>query len=449
MHACAYRAIYCYAKYLWQHLATIAVVHEIAAEGFKLMMSFVQLLLFSYIALSCYMCNSYGQTVINVAHGVYSTKAECDGLYLPVATTFKRIEALTTKIHVTSWSSIFVHYQITLTSNGYDFWSKLQIYDSDKGSLSNAGSLVHSGNQYYKTAVGYYMAHLGPGYYTFEVHYRSSVSISISSSTDWQTAILQAMWFEGGYAVSDGINCYPEPSVLNTYNILSPVKNLEAKLHSYYGVVIAAYQLSIYSSSNQWFVTRLNMNNQQLPGTSMIAGCGPYLDLHGLWMGYLYWGEYYFGVSYRNNYNSYFEDCRNNYHGNKNLFAMRLSYRCARLVNARPTSSLYATSSWRNTDLTYTTIFHNSVNHVIVRYQYSTTGRGTYTITRLLVDSIIQKHTASIKGNGEYAGNSGVWQGTLIAGRHTFTVQHRTGNSYYHTVSGDSYIRAMDIVYCY
>ena len=29
------------------------------------------------------------------------------------------------------------------------------------------------------------------------------------ASHDWQTAILQVMWFEDAYAVSDGIKCYP------------------------------------------------------------------------------------------------------------------------------------------------------------------------------------------------------------------------------------------------
>ena len=48
------------------------------------------------------------------------------------------------------------------------------------------------------------MANLNPGYYTFEVHYKSPVAINMPASWDWQTAVLQVMWFEDAYAVSDG-----------------------------------------------------------------------------------------------------------------------------------------------------------------------------------------------------------------------------------------------------
>ena len=59
------------------------------------------------------------------------------------------------------------------------------------------------------------MENLEPGHYTFEVHYKSTSSISVSSSTDYQAAILQAMWFTSVHAVSDGVKCYPTPYPIN------------------------------------------------------------------------------------------------------------------------------------------------------------------------------------------------------------------------------------------
>ena len=60
------------------------------------------------------------------------------------------------------------------------------------------------------------------GYYTFEVHYKfSSYSISVAAGTDYQTAILQVMWFTDAHAVSDGVRCYPRSYQLNKYNVFS------------------------------------------------------------------------------------------------------------------------------------------------------------------------------------------------------------------------------------
>ena len=73
-----------------------------------------------------------------------------------------------------------------------DIWTKLQISHDDDG-LTNPGSIVHYGNQAYKTATGYWMDNLEPGHYTFEVHYQSSSNISVAAGTDYQTAILQVM----------------------------------------------------------------------------------------------------------------------------------------------------------------------------------------------------------------------------------------------------------------
>ena len=407
-------------------------------------------LLFVSFTTSSILQGCYGDTILNVANGVYSAKAESEGLHLPSTSTFKPIGALTIQLHLTSSYSVFVNYQITVDSSA-DFWSKLQISRDDDG-LTNAGSLVHYGNQAYKTATGYWMENLEPGYYTFEVHYKSSSSISVAAGTDYQTAILQVMWLTNAHAVSDGVRCYPSPHPLNNYSVLSPIKDLEVNLFvpSSSRVVLAGYQLPIYSSSNKWLSVRMHINNQQLMSTIMSQGRNYYFNLNSLWMSYQNKADYEFGITYMNPYSSYFEDCRNNYQGNKNLYAMYLPSAC-RVIRRmwRENSLFFSTTRWKSTDLNYTfTLSH--VEHVIVGYQYSAYGRNTYTVTRLLIDSIPAKHTTSITGNTYFAGNSGMWQGILSSGTHTITVQHRSGSTYTHYsgVGFNHLTRAMDIVGC-
>ena len=62
------------------------------------------------------------------------------------------------------------------------------------------------------------MVNLNAGYYTFEIHYKSTVAINVGANADWQTAVLQVMWFEDARAVSDGIKCYPTSTATNNYN---------------------------------------------------------------------------------------------------------------------------------------------------------------------------------------------------------------------------------------
>ena len=119
------------------------------------------------------------------------------------------------------------------------------------------------------------------------------------------------MWFTGVHAVSDGVKCYPTPYPINTYNVLSPIKDLKANLLLPSSrVVIAGYQLSIYSSSIGWFIARLHKNDQQLTSTVTIQGSNHYYTVNSLWMDYQSYAEYEFGVTYRNAANSYFEDCK-------------------------------------------------------------------------------------------------------------------------------------------
>ena len=128
------------------------------------------------LLICCLLQCCFGQTVINVASGIYSTKRESNGLSLPATSTFEPIGALTTKIHLTKPYTVFVHYQLTIGSSNTDFWSKLQV------NHFNAGSLLRNGNQLYKTATGFWAANINPGYYTIEVHYKSSVNISVSAT---------------------------------------------------------------------------------------------------------------------------------------------------------------------------------------------------------------------------------------------------------------------------
>ena len=348
--------------------------------------------------------------------------------------------------------SVFVNYQIAV-GNTKRLWTKLQVTRDDDG-LTNAGSLVRYHTQKYQTATGYWMDNLEPGHYTFEVHYKStsSSSISMSTSLDYQTAILQVMWFAGVHAVSDGVKCYPTPSPINKYGVLSPNKNIEVNLLvPDHRVIIAGYQLSIYSSSYRWFAARMHMNNQQLTSTIMTQGNDYYYSLNSLWMEARSDGEYEFGVSYVNSYDTYFVDCQDNYQGNKNLYAMYLPPTCHIITTLQPTNPLSLSStSWNATDLSYSFTTDQDW-HIIVRYQYSAKGSHRYTITRLAIDSVPIKHTASITGYDYYSGHSKMWQGVLSGGRHTIAVEHRSDHTYTHYAGSERYYyttRAMDIIHC-
>ena len=405
------------------------------------------LLLIFYTLLGC-----HGKTIVNVASGVYSTKVELDGLRLSRTSTFQPIGALTIQLNITSTYSVFVNYQITVGSR-VDFWTKLQISHNDDD-LTNAGSLVHYGTQFpYKTATGYWMDNLKPSYYIFEVYYKSSSSISVPADLDYQTAILQVMWFTNAPTISDGIKCYPTPYTLNRYDVLSPLKGLKATLPPYNEtVVLAAYQLAVYSSSKKWFIVKMHQNNQQLKSTNMIRGDGYYFTLNSLWMKSLLPAEYEFGLTYRNDYKTYFEDCRNDYRGNKNLYAMYLPSSCSILTTIRPTTNLrISTTSWMNTDLSYSFTLYQT-EHIIVRYQLTSGYNSYYTRslkTRLIIDTV-RRHTAAISGNN-YIGNSGMWQGALSSGRHNITLQIKSSYAPYTQYlinNNDKYTRAMDIVHC-
>ena len=380
---------------------------------------------------NCYYYTS-AQSVVNVAPGIFSKKTESNGLTLPATSTFKPITTLTTNIHIDKPYSVFVHYQITFHSSNKDFYSKLLI------NYSNAGSLVHSGNQQYKTATGFYMANLNPGYYKFEVHYKSSVAISMPSSSDWQTAVLQVMWFEDAYAVSDGIKCYPTPTAANTYNNWGPIRDIEAILHLPNDrAVLSAYQLSTDMTSSSHVVTSLEVDGFQHNTATFLKGNNAFLDLHGAWARNMFDGPHYFNIQYRTPAGLSFTDCKEKYTNNKNLYAMMLPPSCtAYTVHPETTFSLSDFNKWASTDVTYSFTLSKQA-HVIIMYQYSGHGGNSYVVMRLSIDSVIQKHSVSLTGNTAYVGNFGLWQGSLNSGAHKVTLDYRAPVKTSNTVSSD------------
>ena len=370
------------------------------------------------IANCCYYTSA--QSVLNVAPGIFSKKTESNGLTLPATSTFKPITTLTTTIHIAKPYSVFVHYQITFATAN-DFYSKLLI------NYANAGSLVRSGNQYYKTATGFYMANLNPGYYTFEVHYKSPVAINLGSNWDWQTAILQVMWFEDAHAVSDGIKCYPTPTTTNTYNIWGPIRDTEAVLQlPNTRALLSAYQFSTEMTASSHMVTALNVNAFHQHSTSFLKGDTAFLDLHGAWGGNGRAGLHYFGIQYRTPTTLSFTDCKEKHRNNQNLYAMMLPPSCkVTTVQPKTNFSLSSSNRWASTDVTYSLTL-SRISHVIIMYQYAGYGGNSHVVMGLSINSVVQKHTVSLTGNTEYAGNFGLWQGSLNNGAHKVTLDYRT-----------------------
>ena len=370
--------------------------------------------------------------VLNVAPGIFSKKTESDGLTLPATSTFKPITTLTTNIHIDKPYSVFVHYQITLESTNKDFYSKLQI------NYANAGSLVHSGNQLYKAATGFYMTNLNPGYYTFEVHYKSPVAINMGAGWDWQTAVLQIMWFEDSYAVSDGIKCYPTPTTTNTYNNWGPIRDVETILHlPSYRAVLSAYQFSTDITSSSFVVTSLDVDGFQQNTATLLKGNNTFLDLHGAWARYMYDGPHYFRIQYRTPAGLSFTDCKEKYKNNKNLYAMMLPPSCkVYTIQPKGTFSLSNFNRWAATDVTYSFSLSKQ-SHVIIMYQYAGSGGNSYVVMHLSIDSVVQKHTVSLTGGTAYIGNFGLWQGSLSSGAHKATLDYRATAKTSNTVSSD------------
>ena len=55
----------------------------------------------------------------------------------------------------------------------------------------------------------------------------------------------------------------------------------------------------------------------------------------------------------------------------------------------------------------------------------------------LTIDSAVQKHTVSLTGNTDYAGNFGLWQDSLSSGAHKLTLDYHSPVRITNTVSSD------------
>ena len=390
---------------------------------------------------------TYGAEVVNVTPGIFSKKVVSNELKLPASNTFSPVNVLTTTVHLTKPHSVFVHYQFTLGSVNQDFYSKLLVNDN------NAGSLVHSGKQAHKTATGFWMANLNDGYYTFEVQYKSPVAIHTSVSTNWQTAVLQVMWFEDARVVSDGIKCYPTSTATNNYNNWGPINDLQVILQLPSNrTILSAYQLSTEMSSPSHLVTALDVNGFYQQSTPQIKGNSLFLDLNGAWAAQYLKGKHYFNILYRSPTTFFFTDCKYDYKDNKNLYAMMLPPSCKTvLVNPRGDIDFEVLRHdvYSDTDLKYSlTLSKNS--HVFIIYQFTGQSSGStsyYFKMRLTINSAVVSHTSSHPGYTQFAGNFALWQGHLGVATYKIAVQYSTNRL---TQSRPEFwqTRAMTIIYC-
>ena len=283
------------------------------------------------------------------------------------------------------------------------------------------------------------MTNLNPGYYRFEVHYKSPVAINMPAS-EWQTAVLQVMLFEDAYAVSDGIKCYPTPTTTNAYSIWGPIRDVEAILHLPNNrAVISAYQFSTdigVAVAQSHVIASLNVDGFHHNSASLIKGNNAFLDLHDAWARNTYGGLHYFSLLYRTPATLSFTDCKEKYYNNKNIYAMMLPPSCtASIVHPKTTFSL-PRSWWRLTDIIYSFTLSRK-SHVIIMYQYAGRGGNSHVVMCLSIGSVPQPHTVSLTGNTGYVGNFGLWQGSQDSGKHKVTLDYRTPVSTTNTVSSD------------
>ena len=391
---------------------------------------------------------TYAAEVVNVAPGIFSKKVVSNELKLPAVSTFSPISILTTTVHLEKPYSVFVHYQFTFGADNQDFYSKLLVNDN------NAGSLVHSGKQAHKTATGFWMANLNAGYYTFEVHYKSPVAIHITVAANWQTAVLQVMWFEDARVVSDGIKCYPTSTATNNYNNWGPINDLQVILQLPNNrSILSAYQLSTEMSSPSYAVAALDVNGFYQQSTPHIKGNSLFLDLHGAWAGYYSSGIHYFNILYRSPTMFSFTDCKYDYKDNKNLYAMMLPPSC-KVATVNPLTSIdfkaIGSNEYLETDLKYNLTLTNG-SHVIAMYQFAGKSVDNYRYyfkTRLTINSTLQSHTTSHPGYTLYASTFGLWQGYLSAATHRIAVQYSAPRLTRSIPAVFWQTRALTIIYC-
>ena len=119
-------------------------------------------------------------------------------------------------------------------------------------------------------------------------------------------------------------------------------------------------------------------------------------------------------------------------------------------VNPRATITIPHSQgyTWSKTDLQYSLVF-SKLSHVIIMYQY--TGYALrddyYFVTRIKINTAVEKHTTYHSGYTRYYGNFGLWQGSLNSGTHAILVEYRNRAE---TKNQPQYwqTRALTIVYC-
>ena len=234
------------------------------------------------------------------------------------------------------------------------------------------------------------MANLNPGYYTFEVHYKSPVAINMPANWDWQTATLQVIWFEDAYAVSDGIKCYPTPTTTNVYNNWDPIRDTEVVLQlPNTRAVLSAYQFSTEMASPSHVVTSyIEVDGFHLNSAVLLKGNNAFIDLYGAWARNMYAGPHYFNLQYHTPTGLSFTDCKEKYINNKNLYAMLLPPSCNAYTDYS-TKNKIVLNRWASTDVTYSFTL-SKLSYVIVMYQYSGTSGNSHVVMRLSIDSVVQ-----------------------------------------------------------
>ena len=173
-------------------------------------------------------------------------------------------------------------------------------------------------------------------------------------------------------------------------------------------------------------VASLEVDGFNLNTATLLKGNNHFLDLHGAWAKNVFAGPHYFNIQYRTPAGLSFTDCKEKYTNNKNLYAMMLPPSCnAYTIQPLTKLSLGNSNSWASTDVTYSFTL-SKPSHVIIMYQYSGSGGNSHVVMRLSIDSVAQKHTASLTGNTAYAGNFGLWQASLSTGSHRVTLDYRS-----------------------
>ena len=94
-------------------------------------------------------------------------------------------------------------------------------------------------------------------------------------------------------------------------------------------------------------------------------------------------------------------------------------------VQPKTSLSLSNSNSWASNDVIYSFTLSKQ-SHVIIMYQYAGYSGNSHVVMHLSIDSVAQKHTASLTEDTVYAGNFGLWQGSLKSRAHKINLDYRS-----------------------